>query len=108
MELLSVREKILLPNVAKKIIIEFRKQGFRIMKVLSEDVYAEFTTKSDTDHDYGVVLLPGPGDSNEGLGWYRIEVLMCIHAVEVDSSRSFAGGDRLSIIIDYIYNLWYY
>ena len=85
--------KILVPNVkrtvvitsanctfvdgayAKKITIEFPEQ--RIVKVRSEDVYAppEYTTKSDADHDYGVILLPGPGDSNEGFGWSTIEEL---------------------------------
>ena len=85
--------KILLPNVsrtviitsascifvdgayAKKIIVEFPEQ--RVVKVRSDDIYApsEYTTKRDQDHDYGLILLPGPGDGNEGFGWSTIAKL---------------------------------
>lgn len=60
---------------AKKIIVEFPEQ--RIIKVRSDDVYAppEYTTKRDPDHDYGFILLPGHGDSNEGFGWSTIAKL---------------------------------
>lgn len=82
--------KILLPNVnrtavvtsascifvdgafAKKIIVEFPEQ--RVIKVRSDDIYAppEYTTKRDPDHDYGLIILPGPGNGNEGFGWSAI------------------------------------
>ena len=57
---------------ATKIIVEF--PGQEPIEVGSTDLYAspEYINSGSADHDYGLILLPGPGASDDGFGWSAI------------------------------------
>lgn len=57
---------------AVKIIVEFA--GQRAIEVRRNDLYAspEYINSGSADHDYGLILLPGRGASDDGFGWSAI------------------------------------
>ena len=57
---------------AYKITVEF--PGQEPIKVRSNDLYAspEYINTGSADHDYSLILLPGPGASDDGFGWSAI------------------------------------
>ena len=59
-------------HFATKITVMF--PGQKPIKVSNSDLYAspEYTETGSADHDYGLILLPGPGASDDGFGWSAI------------------------------------
>ncbi|CAB4039132.1 phospholipase C [Paramuricea clavata] len=59
-------------SYARSITVTF--PGEDRIEIGPEDLYAppEFTQNGSEDHDYGLILLPGPGNCDEGFGWSTI------------------------------------
>lgn len=57
---------------AKKITVKF--PGEAAIEVGPDDLYAspEYVKSGSADHDYGLILLPGSGASDDGFGWSAI------------------------------------
>ena len=57
---------------ANKITVKF--PGEAAIEVGRNDLYAspEYIQSGSEDHDYGLILLPGPGTSDDGFGWSAI------------------------------------
>ena len=57
---------------AHKITVKF--PGEAAIEVERDDLYAspEYVKSRSEDHDYGLILLPGPGTSDDGFGWSAI------------------------------------
>ena len=57
---------------ANKITVKF--PGEAAIEVGRSDLYAspEYVTSGSADHDYGLILLPGPCSSDDGFGWSAI------------------------------------
>lgn len=57
---------------AARITVQF--PGQMAVEVGPDDLYAspEYINSSSTSHDYGLILLPGPGDCDDGFGWSAI------------------------------------
>ena len=90
--------KILLPNVnrtvvitsaicifidgayAEKVVAQFPGET-AIIQIQRDDLYApqKYKDNSDPAHNYGLILLPGPGDGDDGFRWSSIEELdLCL------------------------------
>ena len=82
--------KVLLPNVNRtavitsancifidgayaKVVVHFPEQI--AIEIQRDDLYVpqEYKDNSDPAHNYGLILLPGPGDGNDGFGWSNCE-----------------------------------
>ncbi|XP_078363433.1 extracellular metalloprotease-like [Oculina patagonica] len=57
---------------ANSITVKFPGQA--PIEVKSKDIYAapEYIDSGNTDYDYGLILLPGAGNSNDGFSWSAI------------------------------------
>jgi len=57
---------------AARITVQF--PGQMAVEVGPNDLYAspEYINSSSVSHDYGLILLPGPGDCEDGFGWSAI------------------------------------
>ena len=88
--------KVLLPNVDRtavitsancifidgayaKVVVHFPEQI--AIEIQCDDLYVpqKYKDNSDPAHNYGLILLPGPGDGNDGFGWSSTEELdLCL------------------------------